>query len=185
MPSKKVRACERWRCGRACSNCKRRKERRDGRLPCQRYIERGVRAECKPCLQPQSPPMVSALPSPDHELLNGGCVTDNPKDLGTDQSLQSQRQQQHQNATPLPIPLLSRLVKNDRGTSMFIGDSANYTLYCSQRLRGLSMTLSAITWWKHSQTRSRASYGMAGSVSTRTISKLTRILYRVVSALTS
>ncbi|EHK19430.1 uncharacterized protein TRIVIDRAFT_125006, partial [Trichoderma virens Gv29-8] len=112
MPTKKVKDGDRRRCARACTNCKRRKERCDGRQPCRRCVERGVLSECSLCLPRQSPFMASTLPKtrssapPDYSNVQ-------PHGL------------QHEMA--LRFPHLSRLIKDDRGTFMFIGDSANHS----------------------------------------------------------
>ncbi|KAM5344690.1 hypothetical protein ACJ41O_010552 [Fusarium nematophilum] len=46
MASRRVKPWERRRCARACDNCKRRKERCDGRLPCGRCTKRQVIDQC-------------------------------------------------------------------------------------------------------------------------------------------
>ncbi|KAL7941294.1 hypothetical protein V8C42DRAFT_335328 [Trichoderma barbatum] len=126
MPTKKVKDGDRRRCARACTNCKRRKERCDGRQPCRRCIERGVISECSLCLPRQSPFMASALPSPLSELSDPRCTTIETRSsaLPDDSDVQP-RGLQHEMA--LRFPHLSRLIKDDRGTFMFIGDSANHS----------------------------------------------------------
>ncbi|PKK48974.1 hypothetical protein CI102_4158 [Trichoderma harzianum] len=126
MPTKKVKDSDRRRCARACTNCKRRKERCDGRQPCRRCVERGVVSECSLCLRRQSPFMASALPSPLSELSDPRCTTIETRSSALpDHNNEQSHGFQHEMA--LRFPHLSRLIKDDRGTFMFIGDSANHS----------------------------------------------------------
>ncbi|KAH7230339.1 hypothetical protein B0J15DRAFT_575655 [Fusarium solani] len=47
MPSKKVKDANRRRCTRACNNCKRRKVRCTGNIPCHPCIQGGIHSACK------------------------------------------------------------------------------------------------------------------------------------------
>lgn len=69
MPSSKVKPSERRRCPQACSSCKRRKERCDGRQPCSRCIVRGVQYECYFSRPLETPP-----PSTGPMAVSAGAV---------------------------------------------------------------------------------------------------------------
>ncbi|KAL6856381.1 hypothetical protein J3F83DRAFT_753201 [Trichoderma novae-zelandiae] len=126
MPTKKVKESERRRCSRACTNCKRRKERCDGRQPCRRCIERGVVSECSLCPPRRSSYVASALPSPLSEISDPRSTTIESRNGPLSDHTDGQsRGFQHEMA--LRFPHFSRLIRDDRGTFMFIGDSANHS----------------------------------------------------------
>ncbi|KAH6867162.1 hypothetical protein B0T10DRAFT_502653 [Thelonectria olida] len=55
MPARKVKPWERRRCAQACTNCKHRKERCDGQLPCGRCSARGAVDQCTFTRSPRTP----------------------------------------------------------------------------------------------------------------------------------
>ncbi|PTB63293.1 hypothetical protein BBK36DRAFT_1181512 [Trichoderma citrinoviride] len=126
MPTKKVKDSERRRCARACTNCKRRKERCDGRQPCRRCLDRGVGSECSLCPPRRSSRAASALPSPLSEFSDPRSTTIESRNGSL---LNHTDGQSHgfQHEMALRFPHFSRLIRDDRGTFMFIGDSANHS----------------------------------------------------------
>ncbi|KIL87617.1 hypothetical protein FAVG1_09325 [Fusarium avenaceum] len=151
MPTRRVRDSERRRCAEACENCKRRKQRCDGRRPCARCIKRGLGHECH---EPQSTPslggrriVASSLPSPDPDRLSSiteqttpagsitvgsGSALTSAEDTYVDDRASSSLQLLS-DTQPERLPRMSRLVQDTRGEYMFIGDSA--TLSFLQNIR--------------------------------------------------
>ncbi|KAI8718165.1 Zn(2)-C6 fungal-type domain-containing protein [Fusarium sp. LHS14.1] len=120
MPTRKVKRSERRRCAKACDNCKRRKERCDGCHPCGRCRTRHVSDDCNfaSSLRLSSiNPIVNrpvALPE-DHGIPDQGNLS----------SLSSPLSHGFNGLNITHIPQVSRLVQDDHGKVMFIGDSAN------------------------------------------------------------
>lgn len=120
MPTKRSHKTVRRRCIRACTTCKRRKERCDGRQPCRRCVERGVDFDCRvshpplrETLSPTPEPNIRAYP---HGAEGNQCVP------------QERNGPRHLRTTSAHIfPQSSRLAKDERGKYMFIGDAANLT----------------------------------------------------------
>ncbi|KAF4338160.1 cyclopentanone 1 2-monooxygenase [Fusarium beomiforme] len=108
MPTRKVKASERRRCTRACTNCKRRKERCNGVRPCRRCTERNVTQDCR---FHQSPQVASTLQTPEPELPDAQDTRGLP--------------QHHEHDELLCFRRVSRVVKDSRGTLSFIGDASN------------------------------------------------------------
>ncbi|KAL7809439.1 hypothetical protein V8C26DRAFT_411713 [Trichoderma gracile] len=126
MPTKKVKDSERRRCARACTNCKRRKERCDGRQPCRRCIERGAVSECSLRPPRHSFSVASALPSPLSECSDPRSTTIESRN-GSLSNRTDGPSHGLQHEMALRFPHFSRLIRDDRGTFMFIGDSANHS----------------------------------------------------------
>ncbi|KAM0346215.1 hypothetical protein ACHAPU_005638 [Fusarium lateritium] len=146
MPTRRVRDCERRRCAEACSSCKRRKQRCDGRRPCARCIKRGVGHECGESLPGGSRIVASSLPSPDPDRLSniteqtspaGSITVDSRSGLTPAEDTYvddaSASLQLLSDTRPERLPRMSRLVQDTRGEYMFIGDSA--TLSFLQNIR--------------------------------------------------
>ncbi|KHN98019.1 uncharacterized protein MAM_04408 [Metarhizium album ARSEF 1941] len=84
MPTRKVKDSERRRCVQACGNCKRRKERCDGRQPCQRCVKRRVHSECRFGLQLPAVESSRFPPSPETSSLGGFPLTPQDTPQGND-----------------------------------------------------------------------------------------------------
>lgn len=147
MPSRKVKKHERRRCPLACCNCKRRKERCDGRQPCSRCICRGVHLSCtfqRPVRSSASTnPLLmvspgSAFPAPSIQLppvqpdcghlpLPTSSVDVDGHSLATASvnATHHQPSQVFSAHRSAPVPRLSRLIHARTGNLVFIGDSAN------------------------------------------------------------
>ncbi|KAJ9157980.1 Zinc c6 transcription factor [Pleurostoma richardsiae] len=155
MPSRKVKQSERRRCPQACRNCKRRKERCDGRQPCSRCICRGVHHDCSfshpvETVPPEgstslaSPSSVASLDSAPRGRTSQAYSdwrrlprSTSPHDMSIDiegpvpaaatVGVQHHRRspQVFPAARPAPVPHLSRLIQAGKGNLVFIGDSAN------------------------------------------------------------
>ncbi|EEU39294.1 uncharacterized protein NECHADRAFT_94727 [Fusarium vanettenii 77-13-4] len=110
MPTRKVKRSERRRCAKASDNCKRRKEPCDGCHPCGRCRSPSTRSSTGRGLFPKT----TAFP------IRTICLR--PAEA-------------HSSSSPLSygfnglnithIPQVSRLIQDDHGKVMFIGDSAN------------------------------------------------------------
>ncbi|KAF5026480.1 hypothetical protein F66182_1467 [Fusarium sp. NRRL 66182] len=148
MPTRRVPGYERKRCAEACDNCKRRKQRCDGRRPCARCITRGLGDKCDGSHSSSTLAgqriVASSLPSPDHERLSNVTGQTTPAAVGTRPGLTSAEDtcadagassspQLLSDTQPEQLPRMSRLVQDTRGEYMFIGDSA--TLSFLQNIR--------------------------------------------------
>ncbi|KAF5011058.1 hypothetical protein FDECE_2797 [Fusarium decemcellulare] len=151
MPTRRVRDCDRRRCAEACDNCKRRKQRCDGRRPCARCIKRGLKHDCQESGSsiPGRRIVASSLPSPDPDRISNDTGHDTPDTAGRisasgtsvlasiDETYsgdgQSSSLQLLSNTLPERLPRMSRLIQDTRGEYMFIGDSA--TLSFLQNIR--------------------------------------------------
>lgn len=128
----------------ACSNCKRRKERCDGKFPCQRCIYRNVAFECQPPVATRnSANTVKAQPPNLHHDVDTRSADalhdsyDFMEQLEPQISNQTDSTQLHWAQGDSPsAPLqghLSRLLRDPRGRYIFIGDSANLSFLQSIR----------------------------------------------------
>lgn len=130
---------------RACSHCKRRKERCDGRSPCGRCIYRNVAFECQPAVPKQQSTSTHAgkLPSaslPSHLDANS-LEGDNGHEAFNELELQTSNEMYSTsadwafgNSPPAPkYGQMSRMLRDPRGKYMFIGDSANLSFLQSIR----------------------------------------------------
>ncbi|RGP81378.1 hypothetical protein FLONG3_522 [Fusarium longipes] len=124
MPTKTASDGKRRRCAMACENCKRRKERCDGNVPCRRCAARHLTAEChyskprrglylrrEPTIQLRSPLESST-----------DTVTDSPASTNRQGPNQSENSVSDLDTT---FPYVFRLVHDDQRGSVFFGDSAN------------------------------------------------------------
>ncbi|KAM5354672.1 hypothetical protein ACJ41O_001319 [Fusarium nematophilum] len=156
MPTRRVRDCDRRRCAEACDNCKRRKQRCDGRRPCARCIKRGLKLDCQGSGESiiaatsdgSRRILASSLPSPDPERISSndtGHATPETAGRISTSGLASTGEtpvtagdassslQLLSNTLPERLPRMSRLVQDTKGEYMFIGDSA--TLSFLQNIR--------------------------------------------------
>ncbi|RKL15956.1 hypothetical protein BFJ63_vAg15560 [Fusarium oxysporum f. sp. narcissi] len=143
MPIQPTTSRERSRCAKACVNCRRRKQRCDGNLPCGWCRRRRVVNECNfarsPPRPPSSPSSVESLPGnardpnqdQDQSLqgLESGSPAPDPvasrhSDRLEESSLPPNLHVINCFRTP-PDPRLSRLFQDGHGNLMFMGDSAN------------------------------------------------------------
>ena len=136
MPTRRVKNSERRRCARACTTCKRRKERCDGAHPCGRCVGRRVAHDCTFDSSPR--PLRSPLTTPDSSSSNihvdidqdhrtaseGGTIRHASR--GADSILgTSSLPQPFPSPREAPVPQMSRLIQDGRGKFMYIGDAAN------------------------------------------------------------
>ncbi|KAF4982272.1 hypothetical protein FZEAL_2058 [Fusarium zealandicum] len=152
MPTRRVRDCDRRRCAEACDNCKRRKQRCDGRRPCARCVKRGLKLDCQGSSTPRTLTgrrlVASSLPSPDPERLSNETAHATPDTVGqasvsgtsglaaSEEIYAGDGQSSLQllsNTLPERLPRMSRLVQDTKGEYMFVGDSA--TLSFLQNIR--------------------------------------------------
>ncbi|KAM0424364.1 hypothetical protein ACHAPT_010511 [Fusarium lateritium] len=148
MPTRRVRDCDRRRCAEACDNCKRRKQRCDGRRPCARCVKRGLKLDCQESTTTSTRRIVaSSLPSPDPDRISNATGHATPETSGPisasgasalasiDETYAGDGQtlQLLSNTLPERLPRMSRLIQDTRGEYMFIGDSA--TLSFLQNIR--------------------------------------------------
>ncbi|KAK7430519.1 hypothetical protein QQZ08_003038 [Neonectria magnoliae] len=129
MPTPKVKSSNRRRCANACETCKRRKERCDSIQPCGRCVRRGVGTEC--IFAARSSPSLRRTKrdrdSHDHRELHPdadrlpdlaplGAVSADPSGIAGPSPGSSRA---------VPVPQLSRLIRDGRGELVFVGDAAN------------------------------------------------------------
>ncbi|KAH6988850.1 hypothetical protein BKA56DRAFT_475534 [Ilyonectria sp. MPI-CAGE-AT-0026] len=114
MPTSRISDGMRRRCIMACENCKRRKERCDGNLPCRRCVSRRVQAQCQYSKHrgtffshenAGTRPRQSLTLQDPLGFLDDAVWT--PTHLST------------------AVPSVCRLVRDGQGGSVFLGDSAN------------------------------------------------------------
>ncbi|KAH7021900.1 hypothetical protein EDB80DRAFT_628453 [Ilyonectria destructans] len=139
MPTNRISDSMRRRCIMACENCKRRKERCDGNLPCRRCVARRVQAQCQ----------YSKLRGTSFSHQNAGARPRQPlvsvEETSFDSPSNTIGQPPHQTSsqtelyppgflgdavwTPTHLstafPSVCRLVRDSQGGSVFLGDSAN------------------------------------------------------------
>ena len=113
----------RRRCAAACQTCKRRKERCDGVHPCGRCTDRGVSDHCHFIERPKHKSR-RARHNAHRDLIDNQNVMRRRQLNATSQSEASPTGSLTTN-NPLPSGLDSRLLQDQRGRYMFIGDSAN------------------------------------------------------------
>ncbi|KAK2612494.1 hypothetical protein QQS21_001432 [Conoideocrella luteorostrata] len=111
------------RCSRACDTCKKRKERCDGIQPCGRCNERGVQDKCRfdtdhGVRRRRSRHVNHAAAEPEAPAIDTEGAVCTPQSANTAWEQQSSVAGFQQ----------SRLVKDKRGRSIFLGDSANLSL---------------------------------------------------------
>ncbi|KAJ0140001.1 Nitroalkane oxidase [Fusarium oxysporum f. sp. albedinis] len=119
MPIQPTTSRERSRCAKACVNCRRRKQRCDGNLPCGWCRRRRVVNECNFARSPPRPPS-----SPSSVELARQCEGPKPGPRPEPASLPPTLHVISCFRTP-PDPRLSRLFQDGHGNLRFMGDSAN------------------------------------------------------------
>ncbi|KIW70267.1 hypothetical protein PV04_02551 [Phialophora macrospora] len=129
----------------ACSNCKRRKERCDGRFPCERCVYRNVASECQPVAPKRrdSAPAGNAQTTSPHPNVDAGPVDGANDSDGLLYQLELQTFNQTDDScrdwafcdSPAASMhgQMSRMLRDPRGKYMFIGDSANLSFLQSIR----------------------------------------------------
>ncbi|RGP60876.1 fungal specific transcription factor domain-containing protein [Fusarium sporotrichioides] len=142
MPTEVCKRDKRRRCTKACVNCRRRKERCDGRLPCGRCQIRRVSGECTfTCLPGANIPITTPSPSSlteDQNVVERGDQSDVELPEGSNGYASPKS---HSGASPQrddglsckvfdnpgtsALPPLSRLIQDGFGKFMYIGDAAN------------------------------------------------------------
>ncbi|RVX73237.1 hypothetical protein B0A52_02365 [Exophiala mesophila] len=141
MAEARPNASARGKGPKACSNCRRRKERCDGMQPCGRCISRNVASECQPVLASSFARSAhSAHSKKPGRHRNGLGETDLVNDatnasiidLMDEIELQTSNQTDRSNPEHILVESpsastysVSRLLRDPRGRYMFIGDSAN------------------------------------------------------------
>ncbi|KAF5654099.1 Mut3p-like transcriptional activator [Fusarium sp. NRRL 25303] len=130
MPSRKLKDSERQRCANACYNCKRRKERCDGRQPCGRCITRRVDAECSFTPSPtrkrrvrKDRPPASDLDNPQASISPSVSSAIEVFDQTPSQISSQTGHDSHKDHTDRTQ--LSTLIQDGHGKFVFIGDAAN------------------------------------------------------------
>ncbi|KAH6870983.1 hypothetical protein B0T10DRAFT_541580 [Thelonectria olida] len=140
MPTPKLSKHERRRCVKACSSCKRRKERCDGLRPCGRCSTRGVGQDCSFARPP--PASISPMTnfglgfSPNsHDKPDPTDPSPNPPSPGSLSTNLTHGARQPSEFSPSshvfhsprvsPVPQLSRLIQDCHGKPMCIGNAAN------------------------------------------------------------
>ncbi|KAF4970371.1 hypothetical protein FZEAL_10063 [Fusarium zealandicum] len=128
MPAQRTQSSGRRRCPRACSTCKRRKERCDGLEPCGRCVSRSMAAHCTYSIR-------SPLP-----ILNQGSIDYCEPNRGR-RSLQADSlsrpflQPALGPSRTTQIPQESRLIQYGQGNALYVGNTANLSfLQTIQRL---------------------------------------------------
>ncbi|KAK4940656.1 hypothetical protein LTR10_019286 [Elasticomyces elasticus] len=121
------------RCPNACENCKRRKEKCNGLQPCGRCVKRKVERQCYFGSQSYSP----SRPSLDRRLrLASGTpnINEGDEDVVID-STEGQARDPHLSVVRIPVPGISRLLRDPSRNFVFIGEYANLSfLQCIRQL---------------------------------------------------
>jgi hypothetical protein len=142
MPRPRVKDEDRRRVSRACDNCKRRKEKCDGQLPCNLCKRRGCEPECvysdtpSRVLQPKSRRSMGSVDLRDEmvyssdaemaveSLLNlsggGNHLSNAQTPSQTDRRDSLISKENH-----APVPKMARLLRDKLGKFMFVGESSN------------------------------------------------------------
>ncbi|KAH6985165.1 hypothetical protein EDB80DRAFT_232692 [Ilyonectria destructans] len=136
MPARRVKPWERRRCVQACTNCKHRKERCDGQLPCGRCSIRGVVDQCTFTRSPRTPnSLASTLDYVSSRVQerghgHGGLDLDRPLDpaslhLLSIDHLSNTSPTSSQDPTKVPAQQPVPSIQGRQPTTVSVRDSAN------------------------------------------------------------
>lgn len=121
------------RCLNACENCKRRKEKCNGLQPCGRCLKRKVERQCH--FGPRSYSPTRSYSDRRLRLASGTPnIDEGDKDVIID-STDGQARDAHASLVRIPVPGISRLLRDPSSNFVFIGEYANLSfLQCIRQL---------------------------------------------------
>ncbi|KAH7108809.1 hypothetical protein EDB81DRAFT_835241 [Dactylonectria macrodidyma] len=135
MPARKVKPWERRRCVQACTNCKHRKERCDGQLPCGRCSVRGAVDQCTFTRSPRPPNSLGssldyASRAQEQNHGHGGLDLDRPLgpvplNLLPIHHLSNTSPTSSQDPANVPVPQPVPSIQGRQPTAISVRDSAN------------------------------------------------------------
>ncbi|KAL2869986.1 putative C6 transcription factor [Aspergillus lucknowensis] len=143
MPRASTAPGARLRCRRACDSCKRRKQKCNGEHPCTICIRRRKEAEChfsdkaarllRPNNNPKEPKEAMLLSEHIVSTPQRQTAMDHLLNALEDQGASLEQQAPDDKDGAAPVPKVARLLRDDQGKFMYVGDSASLSFLQSVR----------------------------------------------------